>query len=337
MNEPRCCPRILIVENDQDQRQLVCEALGIYYQDENGTNITAVANAQQALAQPLVKFDVVLLGDHPSDNSGLQLLNDIRSRADLPVIFVTDKSDSAIAVEAIQNGAQDFIVKLGDYLFALPILIDKSIHTHQTKIDNDRLHRELKFMVSQLRTKNIQLEESLDQLKLMATTDHLTDLANRRHFAQVLERYFSEAKRYGFDLTCCMCDLDDYKRLNDTLGHQAGDKLLVTAARIITSSLRNSDVAARYGGDELVLLPSHTPLDRGMVVGDRIRRELAEACQDYADHGLPVTISVGVASVEANKPINADELVMMADKALYLAKDQGKDCIRSFGLVKAER
>jgi diguanylate cyclase (GGDEF)-like protein len=225
------------------------------------------------------------------------------------------------------------VVKLGDYLFSIPVLVDKNIRQHHVKKDNERLQEEHQAMLSELRVKNTQLEETLEQVKTMAITDHLTGLANRRHFAELLEKHFSQACRYGFDLTCCMCDLDDYKQINDTLGHQIGDQVLVITADVIRSSLRSSDVAARYGGDEFVLLLPHTSVDRGLAAGERIRQQLATDSGRMPSLGRIVTLSVGVASLEADHPANPDALLSMADRALYVAKGRPDTPVMAFSLL----
>lgn len=327
-----CCshPRILIVEDDEDQRMLILEALSIYFNDPEGRSFLAVGTAGQCLAEDLGKFDVVLQDYHLPDMSGLQLLEKITARVDLPVIFVTGENDSAVAAQAIQSGAQDYVVKLGDYLFALPILVEKNIRQHSIKQENKRLQRELQSMLSELRVKNVQLRESLAQQEKMAATDPLTGLANRRRFSEVLERTYSEAVRYRFDVTCCMCDLDHYKALNDACGHQVGDEILVLAAEIICSSLRSSDIAARYGGDEFVLLLPHTSIDRGQSVSRRIRDELAEHSAKHDKLPSPVHLSMGIASLNTHNPTTVDELVAMADRALYMAKERGRNRIVVF-------
>ncbi len=323
-------PRILIVEDDNDQRQLLCEALSVYYDDPQFRHIVAVGSASECMAAKLESFDVVLLDFRLRDMPGLALLEKILARVDLPVIFVTGENSCAAAAEAIQRGAMDYVVKLGDYLFGIPVLVDKNLRLHHIKKENERLQREHQAMLGELRVKNTQLEEMLAQVKTMAITDHLTGLANRRHFAELLERHFSEACRYGFDLTCCMTDLDDYKQINDTLGHQVGDEVLVIAADIIRSSLRSSDVAARYGGDEFVLLLPHTSVERGLAVGERIRQQLALESGRKDGLGRSVTLSAGVASLEADQPANADALLSMADRALYVAKERPDTPIIAF-------
>jgi len=326
-------PRILVVEDDDDQRQLICEALSMYYEDPELENISSVATAGQCLEEPLESFDIVLQDYHLPDMPGLELLENILRRADLPVIFVTGEQDCSAAAEAIRCGAADYVMKLGDYLFGIPVLVDKNIRLHRIKKENRRLQRELQAMLSELHVKNIQLEESLAQLRKMAATDHLTGLANRRHFSKVITKYYEEATRYGFDLTCCMCDLDDYKRINDTLGHQKGDEILIVAAEVIRGSLRSSDVAARYGGDEFVLLLPHTSVERGLAVCERMRQELALKTRDYKGLAEGVTLSAGVASVEADHPGSADRLVALADRALYAAKARSHQRIVAFSAL----
>src|SRR5204862_3850366 len=114
-----------------------------------------------------------------------------------------------------------------------------------------------------------QLEEKNEQLEKVAATDGLTGLYNRRHFSRVLEQLFAEAQRYDKDLACVMIDLDGYKQVNDTLGHQVGDQLLVTAGKVITANMRRMDVAARYGGDEFVILLPHADTTEATGVAQR--------------------------------------------------------------------
>jgi len=328
-------PRTLVVEDDPDQRELICDAMLMYFQDRPGAKVVGVATGSECLAQDLNEFDAILLDYQLPDISGLDLLDQILAVRDIPVIFVTGNNSSATAAEAIRRGAQDYVVKLGDYLFALPVVVEKNIRQYRLKRENARLQAELQASMEQIRIKNAQLEESLRRLREMADTDHLTGLANRRAFSETLDRSFHEATRYEFDLSCAMCDLDDYKPLNDSLGHQVGDKVLVAAADVIRSTLRSSDTAARYGGDEFVLLLPHTTIEMAINVAERIRRQLTAATQPLTGCGKAVTISIGISSLMFDKPATADALVSMADRALYVAKDRGKNCIVTFGEIGA--
>ncbi|MHC4294028.1 MAG: diguanylate cyclase, partial [Planctomycetota bacterium] len=328
-------PKILIVEDDADQQQLISEVLCIHFNDPEGKNISAVGTAKGALQVNLPSFDVVLLDYYLPDMDGLDLLGEILSRAAVPVIFVTGANDSKTAAAAIRKGAQDYITKLGDYLFALPLVVEKNIRLFQIQDENERLQARLKLTLQELKLKNLQLEQAVAAQRMMAETDPLTGLANRRRFAQLLEHCHSEATRYEYDLTCCMCDLDHYKELNDTLGHQLGDKVLTIAAEVVAKALRKSDIAARYGGDEFVVLLPHTSVEEALIVGERIRSELVDRTRSDSQLARSVTISIGVASLGADNPTSGDALVSMSDKALYVAKERGKDQIVAFNQISS--
>ena len=327
MSDAIRCPRILIVEDDPDHSDLLCDTLLQHYGAGVEETMVAVGCGRDCIDQDLASFDVVLLDYHLPDVEGIRLLEGILAIADVPVIFVTGEDDSGLAARAIRQGAQDYVVKLGDYLFAIPIIIEKSISQHLIKKENQKLRDQLEFMLAELEIKNRQLQQSLAKLRTMAGTDHLTGLANRRRFAKELEREYSEAVRYGHDLACCMCDLDHYKQLNDTLGHQFGDKVLEITAAEVREMLRLSDLAARYGGDEFVLLLPNTGNTEAMIVAQRLRDRIAARMGELANHPRVVTLSMGVASLQADQPASADALVAMADRALYAAKAAGRDRI----------
>lgn len=314
---------ILLVEDDPDQRELISEVLSTLSKPV-GATVKGVGTARECLDQDLQSFDIILLDYKLPDMPGMAILREILARADVPVVIVTGENVSETATEAIRLGAEDYIVKLGDYLFALPVIVEKSIRQHRIKRENLQLQAELKL-------KNEQLEELLAKQSRKAKTDHLTDLANRRSFGELLERYYGDAVRYGHDLTCCMCDLDQFKGLNDELGHQTGDLALVLTADIIRASLRTSDVAIRYGGDEFLILLPHTSVTRGVDVAERIRNELSLRSRNHDGVAREVTMSVGVASLEADSPRDANTLVSMADKALYEAKNRGRNRTAAFG------
>ena len=125
-----------------------------------------------------------------------------------------------------------------------------------------------------------------------------------------------------------MCDLDGYKKLNDTLGHQFGDKILQVTAAIVSRNLRVMDIAARYGGDEFVILLPHAGAGEALRVGERIREQFLHqmrAMLPATPEGLTLTMSMGISSVQRNRPGNSDQLVALADEALYDAKHQGKN------------
>jgi diguanylate cyclase (GGDEF)-like protein len=124
-----------------------------------------------------------------------------------------------------------------------------------------------------------------------------------------------------------MIDMDGFKQLNDSCGHQVGDQLLVMAGKVISANMRRMDVAARYGGDEFVLLLPHASEQDAAQAAQRIREEYRAASAALLKREKGMTMSIGIGSLSRNKPTGADELIAMADAALYQAKERGRDRI----------
>lgn len=327
-------PRILLVEDDEQQRQLIVEVLNSNKTGLTSKYVTAVSTGEQCLREDLKSFDVILLDYYLPDINGMDLLDAVIGETDVPVVFVTGGNDSAIAGEALCRGAQDYIVKLGDYLMAIPLIIQKSLDQYRLRKEKERLEGELEATLIQLQIKNTQLEESLDRLEKMAATDFLTGLPNRRRFNESLNTHYDEAKRYKLDMACCMCDLDDYKLVNDMHGHQVGDEILTLVADVIRSTLRSSDVAARYGGDEFVLLLRHTSVEKARIIGQRIFRQIAAVTSAHPKLQSPVKMSVGIVSLSEDCPPGPEGMIAMADEALYAAKSRGKNQIVAYCDIK---
>lgn len=183
---------------------------------------------------------------------------------------------------------------------------------------------------NQLMALNAELEERVNrrtqQLRELASRDALTGLYNRRHFNEMLRRRLAEARRYQTPLSCLMLDLDDFKDTNDTHGHQVGDELLILTALTITSQLRAADVAARYGGDEFVVLLPQTTSQRARTLTERIAGKLDESVRKQLPD-VKLTLSIGISSLHEVDSDDPDDLVRSADRALYRAKSEGKNRI----------
>lgn len=319
----RLIPKILMIEDDLDTAELIRETLIDHFEQDNITHAPTLAEARKA---NLTHFDLVLSDLNLPDGSGLDIIEEfLNTRHDLPIVMVTSESTLDIARTAIHKGAYDYIVKAGDYLFTIPLIVEKNLAVWQTKRENARLQNELKLTLEELQDKNQQLESAVTQLEEQAATDPLTGLANRRHVQEVLDRSFAETQRYNTDMACMMIDLDSFKQLNDTLGHQMGDKVLEMTAKVLTANCRRSDMAGRYGGDEFVLLLPHTEPELARQVALRIQEQFNQASDQLLNekrNGL--SMSVGISCASMSQPANADQLVALADAALYRAKQSGK-------------
>jgi diguanylate cyclase (GGDEF)-like protein len=197
--------------------------------------------------------------------------------------------------------------------------------------ENESLRQSLEAALADVKDKNAQLEASLQRVEELAATDPLTGLYNRRHFSRVIEQLFAEAQRYGKDLSVVMIDMDGFKPINDGYGHQVGDQLLMLAGKVISANMRRMDVAARYGGDEFVILLPHASESDARSVAERIREQFRVASAALLHTVEGVTMSIGIGSLAHHKCSGADQLVATADAALYAAKEAGRDRIMGAG------
>jgi diguanylate cyclase (GGDEF)-like protein len=175
---------------------------------------------------------------------------------------------------------------------------------------------------------NAELEERVQQrthdLKRLATQDPLTGLYNRRHFTEVMSREFAAAERYDSDLTCLMFDLDHFKQINDNHGHGVGDEVLMILADTISDSLRVSDMAARFGGDEFIVLLPQTSVKAASKLAERIIVNFEKKMKiNYPD--LPSTMSIGAASLRTTRARSYEALIHAADTTMYNAKQAGRN------------
>jgi diguanylate cyclase (GGDEF)-like protein len=170
---------------------------------------------------------------------------------------------------------------------------------------------------------------AVDKIKQVSDTDDLTGLYNMRAFTVVYQRTFKQAMRYARPLSVVMIDSDNLKSVNDSYGHDAGNRLLQHIVNRIREELRGSDVLARYGGDEFVVLLIETGAAGAVEMGDRIRRAVAESRLEFAGHTITTTVSVGVAGFPRDGG-DPDSLLEKADRALYRAKQAGKNRVVAF-------
>lgn len=183
---------------------------------------------------------------------------------------------------------------------------------------------ELRLAKQEVEAASRELEIALARERVLAREDVLTGVTNRRQFFELATHEISVALRYGHSLSLILIDVDDFKRMNDTFGHQAGDELLKRVARIARQHLRDADLFARYGGDEFVALLPNTPASAAAVVAERLRADLAVHGTVLEDGVLTVTISSGIAELlPANDTLDA--LIHRADMALYDAKQSGRN------------
>jgi len=233
----------------------------------------------------------------------LRMKNSSPGGENIPFLYITGSTDQNRKTRLILDGASDAITKP----FHPPDLVARL-----------QLHLKVKRLQDELVMKNRALEQ-------LSTVDALTGLRTRRFIDESLSVEFLRSRRYRTPLSVVMGDIDHFKRVNDDHGHQAGDVVLRGVGELLNRMVRGTDVAGRYGGEEIIIIQPQNSLEGASVLAERIREAIeAERFEMPGGSDLQVTISLGVA--EYRKGFDSpDDLVAAADRALYLAKDGGRN------------
>jgi diguanylate cyclase (GGDEF)-like protein len=231
--------------------------------------------------------------------------------------------DEEIRIQCF-DGSEKIILNSALPLHDLEHRISGAIIVNQDITARKREELELHRVRETLELANQELHASLAREQLRARTDELTGLHNRRYFFELAEREYAVARRHGRPLSVIMVDIDHFKRINDTFGHQAGDEVLAHVAQIAAAHRRTGDIVARYGGEEFVLLLPETTAENALQVAEQLCDAVAAGGLDTGGGRATFTISGGVAGLGADSQ-SLEELIRQADRALYVAKAQGRN------------
>ena len=256
------------------------------------------------------KFDAILLDYRLPDQNGLDVLRHLRGGAydGVAVVMLSRFENESLAEECLEAGAQDFLLK------------DEVNSRHLTRVV---LQARQRFQIEE------RLRYSLEQVRSLSEHDVLTGLVNRRGFERALEAHMARVRRSEGRLAILLLDLDDFKGINDTLGHDAGDELLVEIARRLSFIVRDGDMLCRLGGDEFVVMMTNFDHDdQAIVLADRINAQLrAPIFLGSTEH--TITASIGIAVLDRGTKSAAD-LLKYADLAMYQAKLDGRNKSRFY-------
>src|SRR5262245_31779860 len=236
--------------------------------------------------------DVVLLDLSLPDAEGLETVRRISEAVpQVPIVVLTGCDDEDLAVRAVQGGAQDYLIK--------------------GQLDGQRSLRSIRYAIERHRTGAVLRSQSL--------RDEMTGLYNRRGFLALAEQLSRQAARQQFGIVLLFSDLDDLKAINDTFGHPEGDRALVAAARLLRTTLRQTDLVARMGGDEFVVFALDGSGIGGSSIPGRLRRSFeTENCR--SDRPYPLSLSMGVATRGPGVSFSLAEVLAEADRGLYEEK-----------------
>ena len=310
--------RILVADDEDSIRGVLSQVLG-----EDGYQVTVAESGEKALEifqkdpHHLVITDIRMGG-----MSGMDLLKEIKGiNPKSQVIIMTSYASLETAIMALRAGAYDYLIKPFEELDLVTATVARA--TEQI-----HLTRENQELIETLRKKNEELEVLNKIFKEQAAYDGLTGLHNHRHFQEALAMEVSRSLRHGRIFSLVFLDVDSFKTYNDTHGHLDGDAVLRTVGGIIRELVRKADLAARYGGDEFVMLLPETDKEAGKIVAERIRNTV-ESYPFPGRQKLPtkkVTISVGISTFPEDGA-DSQALIQCADKALYKAKESGRNVV----------
>jgi diguanylate cyclase (GGDEF)-like protein len=300
-------PLVLIVDDHPDNVEVLkvrLEALG--YRTVTASD-GEIALRMVAKSPPdLILLDVMM--PNMDGNEVARRIKGDKSLPFIPIIMQTALDTTQGKVTGLDSGADDYITKPINYA-ELQARMNSSLR--------------LKKAQDQLAAQNVQLAE-------MAITDSLTGVYNRRHLDERLDEMFEHSVRLHEPLSLVMFDIDHFKRVNDSYGHQAGDVVLTQFAQLLKHAARDIDRIGRYGGEEFMVLLPGTVLDAGVTFAKRVRQEVEAHQFGYDGGSLACSISAGVAAWPHPRIQTRQQLVKAADDALYVAKSLGRNRVVRF-------
>lgn len=305
-------PRILLVDDDLVVRAKISEALEL-----DACEVILAKNGHDGIAAyfehrpDLVLVDAVM---PLLDGFGFcEKLKSMESNRLTPILMITSLDDDDSVEKAFAAGANDYITKPVN-LTILRQRVRNMVQQSQQIKDKYKIAEEL--------------QQDNQNLKLLASLDSLTKLKNRRGFEHYLQQEWERMSRIRAPLSLVMCDIDCFKNFNDTYGHQAGDQCLIKVSAAMRNAVRRSDdLVARYGGEEFVIVLPNTDTVGAVSVAEGVRSAVKELSIHHKNStvGNYVSMSLGVATIIPTAQIESNRLIAASDRALYVAKAQGRD------------
>lgn len=312
--------RVLLI----DDQPMVAESIKQMLAEEDDIDFhycqepTQAINVAAELQPTLILQDLVM-----PDIDGMTLVRFYRGNdttKDIPIIVLSSKEDPIVKKEAFQYGANDYLVKLPDKIELIARIRSHARH-YMLQLERNAAFFALREMQKQLQKSNAELER-------LSSLDGLTGIANRRAFDNALEKEWARALRNQGIITLILIDIDYFKPYNDTYGHLKGDECLSAVANALNKlATRPSDIFARYGGEEFVLIAPMTNTDGAKQLAENLQKGIEELALEHASSKVSdkVTISQGIATLTPTHELNANDIIHFADKALYEAKESGRN------------
>lgn len=305
---------IVIVDDTPDNLRLLVGIL-----NERGYKVRPAPNGVRALATVEKELpELILLDIMMPEMNGYEVCRRLKENEkthDIPVIFLSALNEVFDKVKAFQAGGVDFITK--------PFQVEEVLARVNTHLTIRAQQKALKKQNKELHKKNILITEQTKKLQLLAITDSLTGLSNRRDF---LKKTIQEAKRFERSknpFSFLFLDIDHFKTINDTYGHNCGDAVLIGVARSLEKSLRGQDILARWGGEEFVCLLPDTNTEGARNVAEKMRCTIENLSQKCGDIPISVTVTLGICLYDGSR--STEECINYADACMYRGKQKGRN------------
>ncbi|MCB1962638.1 MAG: diguanylate cyclase [Rhodocyclaceae bacterium] len=314
--------RVVVVDDDGEVRRTLRGLL-----ERAGHLVFEADNGRHGMELALeVQPQMMLVDANMPEMGGLDLtraLRQTRIGRTIYILLLTSLEDEERLIEAFENGVDDFVAKpIRPRVLAARLRAGHRVIRLQQEVERER--EEIRRFAAELAVTNRRLQE-------VALTDQLTGFPNRRYAIERIEQEWASATRSRRPLSCMVIDIDEFKQINDTYGHDVGDTVLRQASIAIKNGLRSQDVVARTGGDEFLVLCPDTELGAALRCAERLRQSVHAAKVLAGGVKLRVSVSVGVA--QRDKSMNdADAMVKRADQGAYVAKAQGRNKVSSVQL-----
>jgi diguanylate cyclase (GGDEF)-like protein len=299
---------ILVVDDSPVNLKIIRGLLGDLYEVLTASDGRAAIQLAAASRPDLILLDILM-----PEMDGLavcEVLKQHEATAEIPIIFITVVSDSNNIVKAFEAGGQDYITK--------PFGARELCARIKTHLELKEAKEALKAYAKQLEAKNLELNKALAKLEIVAITDYLTKLPNRKYIMQRINDEVARLKRTAGDMVLILVDIDDFKKINDNYGHNSGDLVLQTIAKVLRTHIREQDVVARWGGDEFLLMLPDTDLSGGQIVAKKLQAAVGATTYHDQEEEVSVTVTFGVAAY--NLQLDVDANIKRADDALYTGK-----------------
>jgi diguanylate cyclase (GGDEF)-like protein len=304
--------KVLVADDSAVYRKLVEQTL-----ENDCHSILFAKTGQSALELFKEHHPAIVITDWiMPDRTGVELCQQIRASSQdsyTYIIILTSISEKENVVKGLAAGADDYLTKPFH-----PDELSARVAVGRRIVDLQR----------QIEAKNRLLEE-------LALTDALTGLPNRRAIEEWAKRQLSGAARHGFSFWVAMADLDNFKRVNDTHGHEAGDTVLKTFAEILKANSRRSDICGRIGGEEFLMILTHADAESVRVVVERVLQQFREHEFSFGGKSAKATASVGITGFHGRVAPEFAKLMTQADAALYAAKRAGRDRVDLAAIVSS--